>query len=234
MGCILGELTDTKPLFPGKNHIDQLSLILKAASRDQVVGNLPAPLKALFEQNKALKGEKLREVKSPVGLAARYEGFIKDKHTLDLLQRLLEMDPDRRITARQALDHPYFADCRAKDLALLAGPRPREQKVHALDLLDSVGPAEQPRGDSPQRQAPEAEFRGSLEGAKPKYSRTQDLVSKLQEEARESQGSTAKTYYNGASGLSGLVGPLKGPAKGPAPAAFARGFESEDKAFKYK
>lgn len=29
IGCIMGELADTKPLFPGKNHIDQINLILK-------------------------------------------------------------------------------------------------------------------------------------------------------------------------------------------------------------
>ena len=29
IGCVMGELFDTKPLFPGQNQIDQLNLIMK-------------------------------------------------------------------------------------------------------------------------------------------------------------------------------------------------------------
>lgn len=36
-----------------------------------------------------------------------------DPAGLDLLRRLLEYDPNRRITARAALEHPYFDDLRA-------------------------------------------------------------------------------------------------------------------------
>ncbi|VDK52756.1 unnamed protein product [Dibothriocephalus latus] len=32
-----------------------------------------------------------------------------DKIALDLLEKLLTLDPDRRLTAAQALAHPYFA-----------------------------------------------------------------------------------------------------------------------------
>ena len=31
-------------------------------------------------------------------------------HAVDLLERLLVFDPDRRLTAEQALAHPYFSD----------------------------------------------------------------------------------------------------------------------------
>jgi len=33
-----------------------------------------------------------------------------DDQGLDLLQKMLEYDPARRISARQAIEHPYFSD----------------------------------------------------------------------------------------------------------------------------
>ena len=34
---------------------------------------------------------------------------------IDLMQRMLEMDPHKRITSREAIDHPYFDELRIKD-----------------------------------------------------------------------------------------------------------------------
>ena len=34
---------------------------------------------------------------------------------IELMQRMLEMDPYKRITAREAIDHPYFSALRIKD-----------------------------------------------------------------------------------------------------------------------
>lgn len=45
--------------------------------------------------------QNLRELISPV---------LIDDQGLDLLQKMLEYDPARRISARKALEHPYFID----------------------------------------------------------------------------------------------------------------------------
>ena len=50
VGCILCELTDTQPLFPGSDEIDQLGQILKG------FGPLPDSLKTILDNNKHLKG----------------------------------------------------------------------------------------------------------------------------------------------------------------------------------
>lgn len=34
---------------------------------------------------------------------------------IELMGRMLEMDPFKRITAKQAIDHPYFKSLRSKD-----------------------------------------------------------------------------------------------------------------------
>ena len=41
--------------------------------------------------------------------------FTKNVKALDLLQKMLEINPEKRITAKQALEHPYFADIRDKN-----------------------------------------------------------------------------------------------------------------------
>ena len=33
-----------------------------------------------------------------------------DDNGIDLLKKLLELDPDKRILANEALEHPYFKD----------------------------------------------------------------------------------------------------------------------------
>ncbi len=47
-------------------------------------------------------------IKSSLTLAMRYEGKASDVE-LDFLARLLEMDPERRMTGLECLQHPYLA-----------------------------------------------------------------------------------------------------------------------------
>ena len=54
IGCILGELSDGQPLFPGESEIDQLFTIQK------VLGALPPDQMKLFYQNARFKGLKVR------------------------------------------------------------------------------------------------------------------------------------------------------------------------------
>lgn len=49
VGCIMAELSDTQPLFPGQNQADQLDQILTC------LGDLPDSLKIYLEANPALK-----------------------------------------------------------------------------------------------------------------------------------------------------------------------------------
>lgn len=54
VGCILGELSDGQPLFPGESEIDQLFTIQK------VLGPLPSEQMKLFYSNPRFHGLRVR------------------------------------------------------------------------------------------------------------------------------------------------------------------------------
>ena len=104
----MGELMDGQPLFPGDSEVDQLFVIQK------VLGALPDFLQDEFNHNVRYQGLKFPEIHNPETIEARYSAVMNDIE-IDLMQRMLDMNPYQRITARQAIEHDYFDDIRAKD-----------------------------------------------------------------------------------------------------------------------
>lgn len=88
--------------------MDQLYVIQK------VLGPLPEFLQEEFCRNTRYQGLKFPDISHPETLEVRYAAVMNDIE-IDLMRRLLEMDPYQRITARQALNHEYFDDLRSKD-----------------------------------------------------------------------------------------------------------------------
>lgn len=105
IGCIMGELTDGQPLFPGENEIDQLYVIQK------ILGPLPATQQEIFQKTPRFIGLKFPEISSPETLEKRYLHKM-DRKALSFLASLLRMGPKERVTAADALLHPYFDDVR--------------------------------------------------------------------------------------------------------------------------
>lgn len=101
IGCIIAELITRKPLFPGKDVEDQMRKILELISfRSQgedfpILQNLP-----LFQKFKKI-GEEIegKELDFPVE---------DEKECIGLLKNCLMLDPSRRPSASQALEHPWF------------------------------------------------------------------------------------------------------------------------------
>lgn len=108
VGCIMGELMDGQPLFPGDSEVDQLFVIQK------VLGPLPDFLQDEFNRNTRYQGLKFPEITHPETIEARYAPVMNDVE-IDLMKRMLEMDPYQRIKAREAIEHDYFEELRAKD-----------------------------------------------------------------------------------------------------------------------
>uniref|UniRef100_A0A0C9RYV4 cyclin-dependent kinase n=1 Tax=Wollemia nobilis TaxID=56998 RepID=A0A0C9RYV4_9CONI len=108
VGCIMAELLAKEPLFNGKSEIDQL---------DKMFKTLGTPNEKIWPDFVNLPGAKCKFVRQPYNKlrekfpAASFSG----KPTLsesgfDLLNRLLTYDPDKRITAEEALNHPWFRE----------------------------------------------------------------------------------------------------------------------------
>ena len=98
IGCIMAEMITGKPLFPGDSEIGQLFKIF------QIMGtpneeNWPGitKLKDYSINFPQWKPKKLKDL---------FPNF--DKDGLDLMEKFLQMDPDKRITIREALNHPFI------------------------------------------------------------------------------------------------------------------------------
>ncbi|KAM4549438.1 cyclin-dependent kinase-like 5 isoform 3-T3 [Odontesthes bonariensis] len=105
VGCILGELSDGQPLFPGESEIDQLFTIQK------VLGPLPPEQMKLFYNNPRFHGLRFPAVNHPQTLERRYLGIIGGG-LLDLLKNLLLLNPTERFLTEQCLNHHAFQTLR--------------------------------------------------------------------------------------------------------------------------
>lgn len=101
VGCILGEMLDNKPMFPGENYLEQIKLIFN------IVGT-PSEEDSEWVHNKNARRYMLSFPRTEkVSFKKRYPGYT-DSIVLDILDKLLAFNPFKRITVDQALSHPYL------------------------------------------------------------------------------------------------------------------------------
>lgn len=100
VGCLLAELSDTQPLFPGTSDLDQLLLILQAC------GSLPKNLVSIFEANPLYRRVSFPKCHSHVSLKERYR--CQPPEWIKFLLACLAPDPQCRPTCSQLLSLSYF------------------------------------------------------------------------------------------------------------------------------
>lgn len=100
VGCIMAEMLGNRPLFPGKHYLNQLSLILN------VVGTpSPEDMRCIFNEKARLYVETLPKQKK-VPWKQLYPQA--QEQALELLDKLLSFNPDKRLPVEEALAHPYL------------------------------------------------------------------------------------------------------------------------------
>uniref|UniRef100_A0A8C3FMK5 mitogen-activated protein kinase n=1 Tax=Chrysemys picta bellii TaxID=8478 RepID=A0A8C3FMK5_CHRPI len=126
VGCIMAELLTGRTLFPGTDHIDQLKLILR------LVGT-PGP-----ELLKKISSESARNYIQSLSYMPKmnFENVFIGANPLavDLLEKMLVLDTDKRITAAEALAHGYFSQYHDPDDEPVADPYDQSFESRELEI----------------------------------------------------------------------------------------------------
>lgn len=106
-GCVMAELMLGQPLFPGESGIDQLVEIIKVLgtpSREQIRTMNPNYMEHRFPQIKPHPFSRVFKRGPP--------------DAIELITPLLEYSPGQRLSAIEALVHPYFDELRDPETVL--------------------------------------------------------------------------------------------------------------------
>ncbi|XP_035511828.1 STKc_p38 domain-containing protein [Morone saxatilis] len=100
--CILAEMITGQVLFPGHDSIDQLKKILRLTG---------TPDSSLVQRMQSKDAQSYVQGLPPQKKKNFKEVFPSmDENAVDLLEGMLLLDPETRLTAKQGLSHPFLAE----------------------------------------------------------------------------------------------------------------------------
>lgn len=106
VGCVFFEMISLFPLFPGTNEKDQVHKI------HNILGT---PAREILDRFQKYASHMDFNFPTTVGTGITQLIPHASSECQELISKMLTYNPDERITARQALNSPYFKDLKAQD-----------------------------------------------------------------------------------------------------------------------
>ncbi|KAI8069537.1 kinase-like domain-containing protein [Gongronella butleri] len=126
VGCIFAEMLGGKPLFKGRDYVDQLN---------QILGILGTPDEETLQRVGSERAQMyIRSL--PIMPRIPFQNLYPNANPLaiDLLSKLLEFDPARRITVEEALAHRYLSAYHDED----DEPSHTQPFDFSFEVIDSI------------------------------------------------------------------------------------------------
>jgi cell division cycle 2-like len=113
LGCIFGELIQQEAIMQGQGELDQIDKIfsmLGSPTEENWPEFTSLPTSKIFKWRSATSGTKRLQELFPINPPPHFKQTFLDGNGFDLLTKLLVLNPKKRITAKEALEHRYFRD----------------------------------------------------------------------------------------------------------------------------
>jgi len=101
VGCIMAELLTGKTIFPGDDHIDQLTKIMQLVGKpsEEFLSRITsANARTYIQSMPSYERQDFKAIFPRATDLAR-----------DILYKMLDLDPAQRLSAEKCLEHPYFS-----------------------------------------------------------------------------------------------------------------------------
>lgn len=117
VGCIFAEILLRKPLFCGTSYLDQIHKIfdMLGTPDESEIRNIQSPVAQRYVQQLPFRKKKPFSSFFPKNT---------DPLALDLLEKMLRFDPEKRCTVEEALNHEFLQDWREEDDPISTSPTP--------------------------------------------------------------------------------------------------------------